>query len=89
MTGDAEYDLIVTETLADPAVLAAADQLRAAARDRRPIDAEQEEALRTVLDALVRTFIAAHKIPPERVPGVLQCAARLFLQGPPGPERLP
>jgi hypothetical protein len=80
MTGDAEVDRIVAATLADPAAQAAADQLRAAARDRRPVDAEQEKAIGTIVRLTVRHFTDALKIPPDQVPGILREVLRLSRQ---------
>jgi hypothetical protein len=74
--GDDDLDRLEAAILADPAVQAAGDQLRAAARDSRPLDEGQRAALR----ALVRA--ALHCIETEApgllTPDVLKALARHF-----------
>lgn len=80
MTPQDPADRTVDIALADPAVRAAHDQLRAAARDQRPMDATQDAALHIVLSAILRATIDQLNIPPEILPGALEYAARLFEQ---------
>jgi hypothetical protein len=67
--------------LADPAYQAARDQLQAAARDHQPMDAAQEQALAAVVDLAIRRAVDELGIPPERLPAVLEAAARHFERG--------
>jgi len=77
MTDDGLYQSCAPQVLHDPAVVAAQDQLRAAAADiSQSADAAEDQALGPVLAVIVRRALDAMGVPPRMVPEVIEHAAR-------------
>lgn len=78
MNDDELYQTCAPQVLKDPAVVAAQDQLRAAATDSsnaRADDAE-DQAIGAILDVIVRRALDAMGVPRSMAPEVLEHAAR-------------